>query len=437
MINIRNITKVAFAVSATLFAVNSNAAGFQIVEHSASGLGRAFAGEAAIADNASTLARNPASLSMLEEKNFTAGISYIDPDVQVQFIDVDSNGGALNSVYEDEAAPTALVPNIFFSMPINEKLTWGIGAYADFGLASDYSDEVNEDFGLIAGDTAVSVVNINNSFAYEVTEQLTLGASASILMAHAELNRYSNLAKIAPGNDSGSNKFASMTGDGFGFGYKLGALYELNENHRWGIGYTGATSIDMEGKFSGVQDKVGNGSPFDLVYYNDIDGELTLDLPSIIELSGYHQVTQSFAVHYSWVRIGWNAFEEILATSPNGECSIDGQNDNECMKKPEEWKDSNRYSIGATYFVNPNWIVRAGWALDETPTDEHITASIPDSDRTWLTAGVTYTRKNHTFDFGFAQITGEDGDVVEEDEHYFRVEKSTATIYSVQYSYNF
>lgn len=431
MINIRNITKVAFAVSATLFAVNSNAAGFQIVEHSASGLSRAFAGEAAIADNASTLARNPASLSMLEEKNFTGGISYIDPDVTVDFW---KQGARYKSevTHESEAAPTALVPNIFFSMPINEKFTWGIGAYADFGLASDYSDETNAKFGDIAGDTAVSVVNINNSFAYEATEQLTLGVSASILMAHAELNRYSSLASnFSP---DGSDAIASMEGDGFGFGYKVGALYELNENHRWGIAYTGSTDIDMEGKFSGLQLNTDNGM-FD--YLVDVDGELTLSLPSLMEISGYHQVTQEFAVHYSWVRIGWNAFEEILATSPNGECSTAGQNDNECMRKAEEWKDSNRYSIGATYNISPSLIVRAGWAKDETPTDEHVTASIPDSDRNWYTTGISYIASQHMVDFGFAYIEGDNTGSHLEDGSYFEVTKSTAMIYSIQYSYTF
>ncbi|MGF1753486.1 outer membrane protein transport protein, partial [Vibrio makurazakiensis] len=86
MTKIFTIAKSTLLVGSALLAANVHAAGFQIVEHSASGLGRAFAGEAAIADNAATLARNPASLSMLETANFTGGISYIDPDVQVQFM---------------------------------------------------------------------------------------------------------------------------------------------------------------------------------------------------------------------------------------------------------------------------------------------------------------------------------------------------------------
>ena len=53
----------ALLAAAVLSSLQANAAGFQVAETSASGLGRAFSGEAAVADNASVLARNPAALT--------------------------------------------------------------------------------------------------------------------------------------------------------------------------------------------------------------------------------------------------------------------------------------------------------------------------------------------------------------------------------------
>ncbi len=53
-----------------LFACNAQSAGFQVAEHSASGLGRAFSGEGAVADNASVLARNPAAMTLLKKLSF-------------------------------------------------------------------------------------------------------------------------------------------------------------------------------------------------------------------------------------------------------------------------------------------------------------------------------------------------------------------------------
>lgn len=420
------LTTLAISCALATTARSVSAAGFQISEHSASGLGRAFAGEAAIADNAATLARNPASLSMLEGTQVSNGITYIDPDVQVEF----KRNGTGEIVEEKSAAPHAFVPNAFMSHQLNDKFTIGFGSYADFGLASDYSDEVNEEFGAIAGDTAITVINLNTSLAYKINEHFSVGASGSILLAKAELNRYSSNSRL----DQHNNIFASMEGQGIGFGYKVGGLYKLNENHRWGIAYTGASDVELEGKFTGVQLNT-NKDTFD--YVEDIDGELTLNLPSILEVSGYHQLTDQFAMHYSWIHMGWSSFEEILGTSVNGECSSKGENDNVCLQKTEDWKDSNRYALGATYQVNDNWAIRSGMAYDETPTDEHLTASIPDSNRIWYSAGMSYYTGQHAFDLGVTYLVGEDGTSAIEEGTEFRVTKSTAMLYAVQYSYTF
>ncbi len=63
-----------------LFACNAHSAGFQVAEHSASGLGRAFSGGegGAVADNASVLARNPAAMTLFKEAQFSGALSIID-----------------------------------------------------------------------------------------------------------------------------------------------------------------------------------------------------------------------------------------------------------------------------------------------------------------------------------------------------------------------
>ncbi len=79
---IRLFSLSALAVS-VLPATQAGAAGFQVGEHSAAGSGRAFAGEAAMADNASVLASNTAGMSLLNGRVFTGAVSYIKPDIEV------------------------------------------------------------------------------------------------------------------------------------------------------------------------------------------------------------------------------------------------------------------------------------------------------------------------------------------------------------------
>ena len=54
----------ATIATATLASQQTLAAGFQLNSQSATGLGRAFAGDAVIADNASVMSRNAAAMAL-------------------------------------------------------------------------------------------------------------------------------------------------------------------------------------------------------------------------------------------------------------------------------------------------------------------------------------------------------------------------------------
>jgi long-chain fatty acid transport protein len=58
-------------------------AGFQLNEFSSSGLGRAYSGEGAIADDAGNASRNPALIMMFDRPTFSAGAIFVDPDVDI------------------------------------------------------------------------------------------------------------------------------------------------------------------------------------------------------------------------------------------------------------------------------------------------------------------------------------------------------------------
>ncbi|MGL5408158.1 MAG: outer membrane protein transport protein, partial [Shewanella sp.] len=74
------------AVTAALISTTTqvHAAGFQLAEYSATGLGRAFAGEAAMADNAAAQFRNPAMLTYLNGTQMTTGAILVLPNIDVE-----------------------------------------------------------------------------------------------------------------------------------------------------------------------------------------------------------------------------------------------------------------------------------------------------------------------------------------------------------------
>lgn len=61
------------ALVAPVFPSSASASGFQLLEQNASGLGNAYAGSAAVADNASTIFYNPAGMTQLKTREYSLG----------------------------------------------------------------------------------------------------------------------------------------------------------------------------------------------------------------------------------------------------------------------------------------------------------------------------------------------------------------------------
>ncbi|MGL4984176.1 MAG: outer membrane protein transport protein, partial [Plesiomonas sp.] len=281
-----------------------HAAAFQLNEHSASGLGRAYAGEAAIADNASVLARNPAAMTTFDKMQVSASGTFIKPDVDVEgrtdgnLVLPGPSGPVVVPNYFDrenasasDIAPAAFVPASYFIQPLNDQWAWGIGLFSNYGLATEY----DEDFiaGSGSGDTSLITINLNPSVAYRLNEQFSFGLGLNAVYAQAELNRYAGvLAPVlsqATGKPHATNtKIASLEGDTWGFGWNVGALYELSQDHRFGLTYRSQVDLSFDGDFVGTSSN-----------YKTVDGNLKLDLPAQAEFAGYHRLNQQFAVHYS------------------------------------------------------------------------------------------------------------------------------------------
>ncbi|MEF1299896.1 outer membrane protein transport protein, partial [Vibrio parahaemolyticus] len=82
--NTRLFKKTLLAVTVAFASGQSMAAGFQINAQSATGIGRAFAGDAVIADNASVMARNPAAMALFDKMELSLGFESITSIIEVK-----------------------------------------------------------------------------------------------------------------------------------------------------------------------------------------------------------------------------------------------------------------------------------------------------------------------------------------------------------------
>ena len=67
------------ALLMAVFSSAATASAFQLWEQNASGLGTAYAGSAAVADNASTVFFNPAGMTQLSGFQLSAGVAGVKP----------------------------------------------------------------------------------------------------------------------------------------------------------------------------------------------------------------------------------------------------------------------------------------------------------------------------------------------------------------------
>ncbi|KAA1051162.1 long-chain fatty acid transporter FadL [Pseudocitrobacter sp. 73] len=404
-------TKSALAVAVALVSTHAWSAGFQLNEFSSSGLGRAYSGEGAIADDAGNASRNPALIMMFDRPTFSAGAVYIDPDVNVS-----GRSPTGNSLKADNIAPTAWVPNIHFVMPINDQFGWGASVTSNYGLATEFNDTYAA--GAYGGTTDLETMNLNLSGAYRLSPQWSFGAGFNAVYARAKIDRYAgDLGQIVAGSGAlppalagqvsqipANTKIAHLKGDEWGFGWNAGILFELDKNNRYGLTYRSEVKIDFDGDYksdlpSAYNQILGNfGLPAG-TNGSTTNGSLTLNLPEMWEISGYNRVAPQWAIHYSATYTSWSQFEELKATNSSGTL----------FQKDENFKDAWRLALGTTYYYDDNWTFRTGIAFDDSPVPSNYRSiSIPDQDRLWLSAGTTYAlNEDASVDVGVSYMHGQ------------------------------
>ncbi|EHN69978.1 outer membrane protein transport protein [Aliivibrio fischeri] len=406
-------SRTLLATSTLFISATSMAGGFQVNEHSATGLGRAFAGEAVIADNASVLSRNAAAMTMFDSTSISMGLTMVKPDVSVKNVEyqqlkINENMGiptgmGFNSMTvsnTDGIAGTEFVPNFYVIHPLNDKWAFGFASYSNFGTGTEFED--NYDASIFGGKTEVKSANIGFSLAYKLNEQWSFGAGIDVIYGIGNLYRDLDSTicnkPFAGAKDCSIKKTKALdiSATGVGIGGNVGVVYQVNERNRFGLSYKYSPEVEAEGDVDYLENHV-HGVTSDSVY---------LPLPDIAEFSGYHLLTDKVAIHYSYQWIGWSAFDSVDINDVNSDQRI--------SVKEYNWKNSYHIAVGTTYYLNKKWTLRAGYMFDKTPVDEITSISIPDSDRQWFSTGFTYNWSNQTsVDFGFTYLIGEDVEVSE------------------------
>lgn len=373
------------ALLAIAFSGTAAASGFQLTEQNAAGVGTAFAGAAATAEDASTIFYNPAGMTYLAEgHNISAAGTLLDrrthftnegTTASYPVMRTGDNGGNGGGAH--------LIPAFYYAYSINPDLRVGVGVSPTFADETKYS---NSFIGRFSGlETTIRLINVNPSVAYRVNERLSVGFGVNYVMSDVKF-----VQSVPTGATTEAQ--AKLKGDDNAWGYNAGLMFQVTQDTRVGLSYRSKIKFHLEGTQT--------TSP---LYYN---GSIKADLetPDTASLAVQHRLNDRWTLLADYTWTGWSSLQKLAPLrTDTGTASTNPINYN--------FKDTYRVGVGATYQLNNDWKLRFGTAYDKNPIpdDASRTMTVPDADRIWLAFGARWNLSPKTsVDFGYAHLFVED-----------------------------
>ncbi|MBR1399385.1 MAG: outer membrane protein transport protein [Alphaproteobacteria bacterium] len=420
--------KIYLAAAATLLcASQANAAGYQLNEFSATGLGRAFAGSGIMGDDFSALGYNPAGMTANKNSGVQLGIAATEIASK-----------AKSKYGTDKMDYFVPLPSFISHWTVNNKLFLGFGVYVTYGLSTKYKHDSNVATKSAGGarKSYLEVIDTNLSAAYRFDSGLSLGASA--ILRHISGQLTSNLNSVnalVPGADL----YSDFKVKGWSHTYQLGAMYDFDENTRVGLSYRFKSTQRTKGKHYISSSStnpmiIGGLEAMGLVgrFHSASDPEL----PASWILSGFHKWNNQWGTSATVKYVQWHRFYTFPGESTwPGLQMAHKQN----LDVDYKWKDAWTFALGQEYYMNENWTLRAGAAWDQSPSagSGYRTNRIPDTDRIWTSLGASYATGNHQFDLGYAHLFMMHGSTRNQPSDLEVKYHNHSNMFALQYQYKF
>jgi len=410
------------ATLASLPAGVVHSGGFALIEHGASGLGNAYAGASATASDASTAWFNPAGLSELNGR--TIAIAGHVVTAQTDFTNRGTaqpgvlGGGDISGPDTSSPGTTAVLPNLYYAAPVNDRWNYGLSIGVPFGSSTEYERDWVGRYTTV--ESGINVIDVNPSVSYRLSDTVRLGFGISVQRLSAELGSAVDSgavcgavygaagspetcfeAGLVPGVQA-NDGYGEITGDSTGYGFNLGALFLPGESTRIGVTFRSSVDHELEGDgdfdtdptLRGLLDAAGQTG-----LLADTGASAEVALPPSVTLSAAHGLNERIELLGELIWTGWSSFDELRIVYDN-------------PQQPEtlsiqDWEDVLRASVGVNFDYSDALRLRAGLAYDEEPISgpQTRTARIPGNDRTWVSFGIGYAVNSKlSFDLGYSHL---------------------------------
>ncbi len=464
--NIKNsFTKTLLALSIAGVSTMTQAGSFGLIESSASGQGSAFAGAAALGEDASTIYFNPAGMTRLSGSQIVVVGHVISPDAKFTNNGTTDALGTTLSGNDSNTGDLAFIPNFYYATELSNDIHLGVGVNVPFGLSTEYDDGWVGRYHALRSE--ISSVNINPAIAWKATDKVSVGFGINIQYMTLELtnnvdsygaciNIVNSPGSTATGTDcvnagltglgvASQDSSVKLDGDSLEFGWNAGILFDVDDKSRIGVSYRSAIKHEVSGdaaynldpRLQPFADGASAASGFNILQNTTLDA--TAELPETFSFSYVGDINSKWTALFDWTWTGWSSLDVITIRQAGG---VPGQEPTLDLA----YRNTNRYSVGVNYHHTDKLVYRGGLAYDETPirSPETTSARIPGNDRKWLSVGAGYAPSaSWSFDVGYSHLfisdttTNNNGGSSSSNATLKGTYESSVDIFSAQANFNF
>lgn len=309
----------------------------------------AGAGQAARAQDASTIMTNPAGMTRLPDHMVTGGLQVMDGSIDYQL---------KNDAQKSPGDVMKTVPNAsaFYSQKVTDNLYAGVGLYGNYGLGIDYGNWAGN---RLIKKSTMAAMTLSPSMAYKLNDRLSIGASANINYGFLSLTRNVN------------DDDRQQHDRDWAMSYRLGVLMQLTDQTRVGIAWNSQTDygFDINGKA-----RLPNGA-------YDLPVSAQVRAPQQLMFSVVHDINHQWSLMGD---LGWQDWSQFGAP----QVTVDGKKLNNTSRMKDTWHGA----AGVQYRPTERWRLNAGVAFDSSPyrSQSDVALTLPAGDEWRFGTGAQY-----------------------------------------------
>ncbi len=368
-----------------LMSLSAHAGGFGIHEQSAEFQGSSFAGVAAGGYGLSSMFWNPATVTRFSGLKSDYNAALIVPYSRAREQLAADGGSAASKGYSGDSGnigKAAVVPASYTSLQLTDTLWAGLSVNAPFGMKTE--NDPNSLGALYGYKSEIVTINISPTLGLKLNDMFSIAAGLQINYMEGDLSTASNGALTS-----------RVKGDDWGLGFTLGLHFTPVEGTEIGIGYRSRIKHKLKGSLTRI---VTTPAPT----YVTLPATVDHTLPDMATFSIRHRLTNEFTLMGTVEWTNWSLLREFRVVTSAGS-----------RAEAYNWNDGWLFSLGGEYAVNDTLTLRAGYAFEKSPVpDSTRGVRVPDNDRHWLSAGLTYMPNDWLkLHAAYTHIFVKDGDV--------------------------